>query len=67
LWYYMLAESNIQTGGAKLGKVASLIVADVIVGILREDKESILNKGKKYKSLINPKFGEFVKFAGVAS
>lgn len=65
LWYYILAEANIQTNGATLGDVGSTLVAEVLVGLLREDKESILNKGKKYDQLFNPTFGNLIKFAGV--
>ncbi len=66
LWFYILAEANIQTGGAKLGQVGSTIVADVLVGLLREDQESILNDGKIYSKAFEATFGNLVKFAGVA-
>ncbi len=66
LWFYILAEAKVQNNGIRLGSVGSTLVADVLVGLLREDKESILNKGKKYDPLFPPTFGNLVKFAGVA-
>ncbi len=45
LWLYILAESQIVHGGAKLGPVGSRIVAEVIGGLLAADKNSYFRKG----------------------
>jgi hypothetical protein len=45
LWLYILAESQIDHGGAKLGKVGSRIVAEVIGGLLEADKTSYIRRG----------------------
>ena len=34
LWYYFLKEAEVQTGGAKLGKLGSRLVAEVLAGAL---------------------------------
>lgn len=43
LWYYLLREAEIETGGRHLGTVGGSIVAEVIVGLLRADPESVLS------------------------
>jgi hypothetical protein len=45
LWLYILAESEIVHGGAKLGPVGSHIVAEVIGGLLAADKNSYIRRG----------------------
>jgi hypothetical protein len=47
LWYYVLREAEIRTGGKKLGPTGSRIVASVILGALRGDPASILNRETK--------------------
>ena len=44
LWLYVLAESQIVHGGAKLGPTGSRIVAEVIGGLLANDNRSYYNK-----------------------
>lgn len=44
LWFYILAEAEIQQRGARLGEVGSRIVAETIVKILYESPFSILRK-----------------------
>ena len=41
LWYYLLAESR-HHGGQRLGPVASTLVAEVLVGLVRRSEDSIL-------------------------
>ena len=41
LWYYLLAESR-HHGGQRLGPVASTLVAEVLVGLVRRSDDSIL-------------------------
>ena len=42
LWYYLLREAEIATGGRHLGPVGAAIVAEVFVGLLKADPESVL-------------------------
>lgn len=43
LWYYILKEAQIRTGGARLGPVGGRILAETFVGMLQGDKESFLS------------------------
>ncbi|WP_184952067.1 peroxidase family protein [Paractinoplanes abujensis] len=43
LWFYILRESELQTGGERLGTVGGRLVAEVILGILEADKASYLH------------------------
>jgi hypothetical protein len=43
LWYYILAEAAAESTG-RLGAVGSTIVAEVLIGLLRGSKDSILRK-----------------------
>lgn len=45
LWYYILKESEVRQNGNRLGRTGSIIVAETITRILREDDNSILNNG----------------------
>lgn len=42
LWYYVLAEAS-HGGGQRLGPVGSILVADVLIGLVRRSKDSILS------------------------
>ncbi len=42
LWYYILQEAKVQTGGRTLGAVGSRLVAETIVGLLKADPNSYL-------------------------
>lgn len=42
LWFYILKEAELQTGGRHLGLVGGRIVAEVIIGLLEGDKQSYL-------------------------
>jgi hypothetical protein len=44
LWYYILVEASIQTGGHRLGKLGSTIVAETIIGLIRLSTDSILKE-----------------------
>jgi Animal haem peroxidase len=48
LWYYILAEAAVLADGQHLGPVGSTIVAEVLVGLVRRSKNSIL-RTKKWK------------------
>ena len=47
LWYYVLREAALQTGGTRLGELGSRIVAEVFVGLLRSDRFSFLNQAEE--------------------
>ncbi len=57
LWYYILAEAATQSLG-RLGPVGSTIVAEVLIGLIRGSKDSILRK-KDWKPTLGPTPGEF--------
>ena len=42
LWFYILKESEVKAGGKHLGPVGAAIVAEVFVGLLKADPESVL-------------------------
>jgi Animal haem peroxidase len=42
LWYYILAEANVLGQGQHLGPVGSILVAEVLVGLVRRSEDSIL-------------------------
>jgi hypothetical protein len=44
LWFYILKESELRAGGRHLGPVGATIVAEVFVGLLRDDPESVLSQ-----------------------
>ena len=69
LWYYILAEAK-HHGGNRLGPVGSTIVAEVLVGLVRRSKDSILSVPSWKPSLPGAAPGKFVladllAFAGV--
>lgn len=45
LWLYILLEAELRQDGKRLGKLGSFIVAQVLIGLLVEDPNSILNVG----------------------
>jgi hypothetical protein len=45
LWYYVLREASVLTGGNQLGPVGARIVAETFVRILKRDAGSYLNAG----------------------
>jgi hypothetical protein len=66
LWFYILKESE-KGGGKHLGQVGGEIVADVLLGLLAEDKHSFVNQNPTFKPSLG-KGGKFeladvVKFA----
>lgn len=42
LWYYVLKEAEVQTGGRRLGEAGSRIVAEVFIGLLEGDATSFV-------------------------
>lgn len=70
LWYYLLKEAEIQTQGARLGRVGSRIVAEVFFGLLDADSLSYRSVYPIWKPTLPSKVaGDFqitdlLKFAG---
>lgn len=58
LWYYILKEAEIE-GGAHLGDVGSLIVAEVFLGLLEGDSESYLRQDPNWTPTLGPTPGDF--------
>jgi hypothetical protein len=44
LWYYILKEAEVRANGNSLGELGSRIVCETIIGLLRHDRESYLNR-----------------------
>ena len=44
-WLYMLCESQVREGGNRLGPTASHIIADTIVGLLKQRPDTVLTLG----------------------
>jgi hypothetical protein len=68
LWYYLLAEAaHSQTG--RLGRVGSILVAEVLIGLIRRSEDSIL-KNRNWSPTLGSTPGEFnlpdlLRLAGV--
>ena len=43
LWYYVLREATVQQNGERLGEVGSRLVAETMIGSLKQDPNSYLN------------------------
>jgi hypothetical protein len=69
LWYYILREAAVLTGGNQLGPVGGRIVAETFVRILKRDAGSYLNAGfaPMLPSAVAGNFtvADLVRFAGV--
>jgi hypothetical protein len=70
LWYGILRESDLTTGGLTVGAVGGRIIAETMVGMLDADKDSILRKKVAIDPTINPDgrptFENLLIFAGLA-
>jgi hypothetical protein len=72
LWYYLLREAEVDSGGLRLGPTGATIVAEVLVGLLSGDPASYLRAAPDWKpELPSAKRGTFtivdlLRFAGVA-
>ncbi len=75
LWYYILKEAFVRTGGATLGPVGGRIVGEVFVGLLEHDDDSYVRRDPLWRPTL-PQFGsgrvtgrfrmvDFLAFAGV--
>ena len=71
LWYYILKEALVRTGGASLGPVGARIVAEVFIGLLQLDRDSILNRSPAWTPTLPARepgtftFPDLLRFAGV--
>jgi len=69
LWFYVLREAEIRSGGRRLGPVGGRIITEVILGILSYDRNSYLNAPTAWRPTapIAPTsrftMGDFVNFA----
>lgn len=75
LWYYILKEGELRTGGRHLGPVGGRIVGEVIVGLLQLDRRSYLRADRPWRPTLPTRSGnvtgdfrmiDFLTFAGVA-
>ena len=70
LWYYVLAEAATLENGRRLGPIGGTIVAEVLVGLIRRSKNSILRVDDWEPTLPSVRPGKFtlsdlLRFAGV--
>jgi len=74
LWYYILKEAEVKANGNSLGPVGSRIVAETIIGQIRQDPYSFLNvpggwspaQGVKIDGEPIVSINDLFRFAGVA-
>ncbi len=70
LWYYVLKEAEVRAGGRHLGPVGSLIVAEVLIGLLDADPTSYRSAFPAWHPTLARRDGRFgivdlLRFAGV--
>jgi hypothetical protein len=58
LWYYILKEAQVRTGGERLGPYGGRIIAEVFTGIVQGDKDSFLSQAN-WKPSLGPVKGQF--------
>jgi hypothetical protein len=49
LWYYVLREADVFGGGDRLGPVGGRIVAEVLIGLLEFDGDSVVHAGPQWQ------------------
>jgi ribosomal protein L14 len=59
LWFYLLAEAEIEEGGRRLGEVGSRIVAETFVALLKLSRPSILTEDFQPNPSLGAEGGEF--------
>ncbi|SEM16297.1 Animal haem peroxidase [Bosea lupini] len=72
LWYYILKEAQVKSGGLHLGPVGATIVAEVFIGIVQGSKTSYLGAPNGFKPTLGKVPGQFtivdlLTFAGVTN
>jgi hypothetical protein len=70
LWLYILREAQLVNAGQYLGPVGGRIVAEVMIGLLRADQSSYLNKNPRWQPTLGGtgsdyQIANFLRFAGV--
>jgi hypothetical protein len=73
LWYYCLKEAEVMASGLTLGPVGGRIVGEVILGLLKLDRNSYLNTRNRWRPTLPTRSGgtgdfqmtDFLTFAGV--
>ena len=72
LWYYILKEAELATGGQHLGPVGGRIVAEVLVGLIESDRDSFLAAAGPWSPILPSSGGtgsfamvDLLTFAGV--
>lgn len=67
LWYYILKEAEIEAGGLRLGELGSIIVGEVLVGLLLMDPSSFISREPSWRPTLAQQgrftLGELVRFA----
>ena len=72
LWYYILKEAEVQTGGERLGDVGGRIVAEVLFGLLDADATSYLNAQREWRPSLPSRqarhftMADLLRYAGAA-
>lgn len=56
LWFYILKEAEVMTGGKHLGPMGGSIVAEVLVGLMKDDPESVLATPSQELPSVSGKF-----------
>jgi hypothetical protein len=59
LWLYVLKEAQARAGGDRLGPVGGRIVAEVLIGIIRNDPESHLAVAPHWRPALGSRGGAF--------
>jgi hypothetical protein len=72
LWYYILREADLATGGQHLGPVGGRIVAEVLIGLIEADRDSFLSAAHDWSPTLPSTSGrgrfrmvDLLRFAGV--
>ena len=70
LWYYILKEAEVRTGGVTLGRVGGRIVAEVVIGLLQTDPSSYVVQNPGWTPTLTAagasfRVTDFLTFAGV--
>ena len=70
LWFYILREAQIYKNGKRLGPVGGRIVAEVLIGLLQGDEQSILRQSPDWEPTLGTncefRMADLLKIAGVA-
>lgn len=64
LWYYVLKEAELVSGGRTLGPVGGRIVAETILGIMALDPESYFNRQPSFQWQEKKTVGDLILLAG---